>query len=45
MRSKAQKSVTLSSGDSEYVSLSDAAREIKFVIMLLQTMGVKANYQ
>ena len=42
-RSKAQKSVTLSSGESEYVSLSDAAREIKFVIMLLQTMGVKVE--
>ena len=42
-KSKAQKSVTLSSGESEYVSLSDAAREIKFVIMLLQTMGVKVE--
>jgi hypothetical protein len=39
-KSKAQKSVTLSSSESEFVSLSEAAKEIKFVVMILESMGI-----
>ena len=42
-RSKAQKSVTLSSAEAEYVSLSEAAKEIKFVYQILITMGLKVK--
>jgi hypothetical protein len=34
-RSKAQKGVTLSSTEAEYVAMSEAAREVKFVVQLL----------
>ena len=40
-RSKGQKSVTLSSSEAEYVALSEAAKEIKFVYQLLTGMGMK----
>jgi hypothetical protein len=40
-RSKAQKSVTLSSSEAEYFALSEAAKEIKFVYMILQSMGIQ----
>ena len=43
-RSRAQRSVTLSSGESEYVALSEAAKEVKFVSMLLTSMGIKVKY-
>jgi hypothetical protein len=39
-KSKAQKSVTLSSAESEFVALSEAAKEIKFVVMILESMGI-----
>ena len=42
-RSRAQRNITLSSGESEYVSLSDAAKEIKFIYMLLESMGIKVQ--
>ena len=42
-RSKQQRTVTVSSGESEYVSLSEATKEVKFVFMLLETMGVKVE--
>ena len=42
-RSCGQKSVALSSGESEYISLSEAAKEVKFVAMLLKSMRVKVK--
>ena len=39
-KSKSQKSVTLSSSEAEYVALSEAAKEIKFIYQLLQSIGV-----
>ena len=42
-RSKGQKSVTLSSSEAEYVALSEAAKEIKFVYQLLVSMGIKVK--
>ena len=42
-RSKGQKSVTLSSSEAEYVALSEAAKEVKFVYQLLVSMGMKVK--
>ena len=42
-RSRAQRNITLSTGESEYVSLSDASKEVKFIYMLLESMGVKVQ--
>jgi hypothetical protein len=39
-RSKAQRSVSLSSAEAEFCSLSDAAKEIKFVFQILLSMGI-----
>jgi hypothetical protein len=40
-KSKAQKSLALSSSEAEYYALSEAAKDIKFVHMLLTSMGMK----
>ena len=40
-KSKQQSSVTLSSTEAEYVALSEAAIEIKFIYQVLQSMGIK----
>ena len=40
-RSKAMRQVTLSSSEAEYVSLSEAAKEVKFVVQLIESMGIK----
>ena len=42
-KSKGQKLVTLSSSEAEYVALSEAAKEIKFVYQLLFGMGMKVK--
>ena len=39
-KSKAQKSVSLSSTEAEYYALSEAAKEIKFVVQILLSMGI-----
>jgi hypothetical protein len=39
-KSKSQKSVTLSSSEAEFVSLSEGAKEIKFIAQVLITMGI-----
>ena len=38
-RSKAQRGVTLSSSEAEYVAISEAVKEIKFMYFLLQEIG------
>jgi hypothetical protein len=42
-RSKAQRSVTLSSSEAEYVAMSEAAKEVIFVTFLLQDIGIKVK--
>lgn len=39
-KSKGQKSVTLSSSEAEFVALSEAAKEIKFIVQVLLSMGI-----
>jgi hypothetical protein len=43
-RSKQQQSVTLSSTEAEYVALSEATKEIKFVTQVLESIGIKVKY-
>jgi hypothetical protein len=43
-KSKQQQSVTLSSSEAEYVALSEAAKELKFVAQTLESIGIKAKY-
>ena len=42
-RSKAMWHVTLSSSEAEYVSLSEAAKEVKFVSQLIESMGIEVK--
>jgi hypothetical protein len=42
-RSKAQKGVTLSSTEAEYVAMSEAVKEIKFIYYLLRDIGIKVD--
>jgi hypothetical protein len=42
-RSKAQRGVTLSSSEAEYVAISEAVNEIKFIYYLLREIGVEVN--
>ena len=39
-RSKQQKTVALSSSEAEFVAISEAVKEILFVLQLLRTMGI-----
>ena len=39
-QSKSQRSVTLSSSEAEYVALSEVAKNIKFIYMILESMGI-----
>jgi hypothetical protein len=40
-KSRLQKTVSLSSTEAEYYALSEAAKEVKFIIMLLQSIGIE----
>ena len=42
-KSKGQKSVTLSSSEAEYVALSEAVKEIRFVYQILQSMKIEVQ--
>jgi Reverse transcriptase (RNA-dependent DNA polymerase) len=42
-KSKGQRSVTLSSSEAEYVALSEAAKEVKFIWMILKSMGFEVK--
>jgi len=42
--SKSQKSVTLSLSKAEFVALSEAVKEIKFIVQVLESIVVKANF-
>ena len=42
-KSKGMKSVALSSSEAEYVALSEAAKEVKFIYQVLRSMGVKVK--
>jgi hypothetical protein len=39
-RSRAQRGVSLSSSEAEYYALSEAAKEVKFVVQILMSMGI-----
>jgi hypothetical protein len=39
-KSKSQRSVSLSSSEAEFISLSEGAKEIKFIVQVLMTMGI-----
>jgi len=43
-KSKSQKSVTLLSSEAEFVALSEAVKEIKFVVQVLESIGVKVKF-
>jgi hypothetical protein len=42
-RSKSQKGVTLSSSEAEYVAMSEAVKEVKFIYYLLRDIGIEAE--
>ena len=42
-RSKAQRSISLSSSEAEFVSLSEAAKEVKFIVKVIELMGMKVK--
>jgi hypothetical protein len=42
-RSKAQRGVTLSSSKAEYVAMSDAVNDIRFVYFILKDIGIEAK--
>jgi hypothetical protein len=42
-RSKSQKEVTLSSTEAEYVAISEAVKELKFIYYLLCDLHIKVN--
>ena len=43
--SKSQKSVSLSSSEAEYIALSEAVKQVMFVIQLLGSMKISVKYQ
>ena len=43
-KSRGQKSVTLSSTEAEFVALSEAAKEIKFIVQILESMKMKVEF-
>ena len=43
-RSRAQKTVTLSSAEAEWIALSEVAKEVIFISQVLQCMGVNILY-
>jgi hypothetical protein len=40
---KSQRGVTLSSSEAEYVAISEAVKEIKFIYYLLREVGIEVN--
>ena len=42
-KSRAQKTVALSSAEAEYIAMSESAKEIKFVLNVLTDLGYKVN--
>ena len=44
LRSKGMKSVVLSTTEAEYMALSEVAKELKFIVQLLQTMNIAVEF-
>ena len=42
-KSHAQRSVTLLSSEAEFVALSEAAKEIKFIVQVLLSIGIEVE--
>jgi len=43
-RSRAQRTVTLSSAEAEWIALSEVAKEVLFIAQVLESMGVKVEF-
>jgi len=39
--SKSQRSVTLSSSEAKFVAVSEAAKEVKFIVQIMQSIGIE----
>ena len=44
-RSKVQKGVTLSNSEAQYVAISEAVKEIRFVYYFLESLGISVKLQ
>jgi hypothetical protein len=44
-KSKLQKPLAISSSKAEYYEMSEAAKDIKFVAMILEAIGIEVSYQ
>jgi hypothetical protein len=42
-KSKSQKSVTLSSSEAEYFAMSEAVKEVRFIVMVLESLGIQVT--
>jgi hypothetical protein len=42
-KSKSQKSITLSSSEAEYFAMSEAAKDVRFIAMVLELLGIKVQ--
>ncbi len=42
-RSKSQKTVSLSSTEAEWIALSEAAKDVRFVVQLVESMGIEVK--
>jgi len=43
-QSRGQRSITLSSSEAEYVALSEAAKEVKFMAQVMMSMGIPVKF-
>jgi hypothetical protein len=42
-KSKSQRSATLSSSEAEYFAMSEAVKEVRFIVMALESLGIKVE--
>jgi hypothetical protein len=42
-KSKSQKSVTLSRSEAEYFAMSKAGKDVRFIVMVLESLGIKVQ--
>jgi hypothetical protein len=42
-KSKSQRSVTLSSSEAEYFAMSEAVKEVRFIVMVLESLGIQVT--
>ena len=44
-RSKVQRSIVLSTTEAEYIAVAEVVKEIKFIIQVMESIGIKPNIQ